>query len=82
MNPKKVVFYSCVVLILILLLLNIRLITLGNKFDTYCTTKYNITDVCPCLSKKFDSRAGFMPNLTIQEPLYTKSQHPYKHNNG
>ena len=65
----KVIFYGIFILIVILLLVNVRVGDLRQKFDTYCTKDYDITSPCPCIKAV---NTGFQPYLTLNNETNQK----------
>lgn len=53
MNIRKVLFYGILVLIVILLIFNLKVNSLGNDLKAACVnnyTEYLINKTCPCLT--------------------------------
>jgi len=52
MDLNKKVLIGIIVLIVLLLVFNVRISYLKEKFDKYCINQYDPNDSCPCMSKK------------------------------
>lgn len=63
MNKKNLMFLGLVLLIIILIIFNFRILSLGNKFVFHCVSIYNETSQCFCESpNKINSLPSFLIN--------------------
>jgi len=67
-----IIFWGIWIIIGILIIFNLKIWDLGNKFDEYCVEQYDINDNCPC-SRPLSQENVISLNLT---PVYTQTQHP------
>lgn len=69
MDLNKKILIGIIVLIVLLLVFNVRISYLKEKFDKYCIKTYNLSDPCPCVSKK-QTLSDLKFNISSPEPLY------------
>jgi hypothetical protein len=70
MKLINLLFYSTLIIIVVLVLLDLRLNSLRGDFDKYCITQYNINDSCPCEKPKLITS---LDNLTLRLPYIQNS---------
>lgn len=70
---NKMIFYSTILIIVILLAFNLKLNSLKADFDEYCVKDYNISSPCPCISDKDTKNQSFMLQLQGIENLSASS---------
>lgn len=61
MDLKKVIFYGCIIMILLLVVFNFKIMSMKQDFDKYCLKQYD-NSTCPCEDLRTNK------NITLKLP--------------
>jgi len=73
MKVNNIVFWGVWIIIGLLIIFNVRIQNMGDRFDRYCVEQYDINGSCPCMKQGLQNSLLTL-NISNLEPVYTQNQ--------